>query len=111
MNQQVTNYIDNAPADQKEIMNTIRTLIHQSVQNAEEEFKWSRPVFRTKKDFAYLKTAKNHVTLGFFNPEKINDPQNLLEGTGKDMKHINIRHINDINTGLFASWLKSVSEN
>lgn len=109
MNQQVTDYIEKAPDEQKQIMNSIRKLIHESVDNVTEEFKWSRPVFNAGKDFAYLKTAKKHVTLGFFNFEKINDADNLLEGTGKDMRHVKLKSIDDINQELFKDWFKACS--
>lgn len=75
-----------------------------------EEFKWSRPVFTANKSFAYLKTAKNHVTLGFYKFEKLNDPQNLLEGTGKDMRHIKLKSEDDIDAKLLGEWLKMSAE-
>lgn len=45
MNKQITEYINSAPKEQKEIMEIIRSLIHQNIENVMEEFKWSRPVF------------------------------------------------------------------
>jgi hypothetical protein len=108
MNQQVTDYINNAPPAQKEIMNAIRELIHQSVYGVIEEFKWRRPVFRLTKDFAYLLAAKDYVTLGFFNFEKINDKQGKLEGTGKGMRHIKLRKTSDIDRSEFTEWLISI---
>lgn len=107
MNTQVTEHTNNAPKEQKEIMETIRQLIHESVPGVTEEFKWSRPVFKSDKDFAYLKTAKAYVTLGFFNFQKLNDPKNLLEGTGKDMRHIKLKSINDVDKKLLIEWFKA----
>ena len=45
MNKEVTEYIHNAPNEQKEIMEIVRNLIHQTVSNVTEEFKCSRPIF------------------------------------------------------------------
>lgn len=104
MNEQVTAFINNASAEQKEIMLQIRQLIHNSVTDVQEDFKWSRPVFRKGKDFAYLKTAKAYVTLGFFQYQKLNDPDGLLEGTGNDMRHIKIKKSSDINPTLLKDW-------
>lgn len=108
MNKEIDNYIENAPADQKEIMLAIRQLIHNRVKNTVEEFKWGRPVFRLEKDFAYLKTAKNYVTLGFFQAGKINDPGGKLDGTGKDMKHIKLKSLKDINPAELTGWFQSL---
>ena len=105
MNKEVTEYIHNAPNEQKEIMEIVRNLIHQTVSNVTEEFKWSRPIFKTVKDFAYLQSNKNHVNLGFYSGfEKLNDPNNLLEGTGKTMRHIKLKKTADINTKLLEEW-------
>jgi hypothetical protein len=104
MNEQVTAYINAAPAEQQQIMETLRQLIHQTVPGVTEEFKWSRPVFKKEKDFAYLKTAKAYVTLGFFQFQKLPDPDGLLEGTGNDMRHIKIKKTVDINTALLKKW-------
>jgi len=110
MNQQVTEYINSAPPEQQQIMQQIRTLLHQSVADVHEDFKWSRPVFKKEKDFAYLKTAKGYVTLGFFNFQKLKDESNLLEGTGKDMRHIKLKKPADINETLLQEWFVTAAQ-
>ncbi|WP_018478547.1 DUF1801 domain-containing protein [Pontibacter roseus] len=109
MNEQVTAYIKCAPSEQKQMMEAVRQLIHSSVPDVSEEFKWSRPVFRAAKDFAYLKTAKAYVTLGFFNFEKLEDKDNLLEGSGKDMRHIKLKSTSDIDRPLLESWFRAAA--
>jgi hypothetical protein len=110
MNTQITEYISNSPEDQQQIMDALRKLIHECVPSVTEEFKWSRPVFKAKKDFAYLKTAKAYVTLGFFNFEKLNDKDNKLEGTGKDMRHIKIKALKDIDILMLKDWFRVAAE-
>jgi hypothetical protein len=41
--------------------------------------------------FAYVDTYKSHVNVGFFHGAEIPDPQRLLEGTGKFMRHVKVR--------------------
>ncbi len=110
MNNNVTEYINQAPDQQKKIMEIVRQLIHENAGQVQEEFKWSRPVFRNEKDFAYLKTAKAYVTLGFFNFQKLDDPGNLLEGTGKDMRHIKLKSVDSIDKDLLKKWISASSE-
>jgi hypothetical protein len=105
MNPLVSDFIKNAPEDQRQIMEMLREIIHRSVPAAIEEFKWSRPVFRTAQDFAYLKTSKAHVTLGFFS-DKLKDEKGRIQGTGKNMKHIKIRKIEDVEPEMFGEWFK-----
>ncbi|MDO6391232.1 DUF1801 domain-containing protein [Pontibacter sp. BT731] len=108
MHPQVTDYI-NTSEKHKETLEALRQLVHNTVPGVTEEFKWSRPVFRANKDFVYLKTAKTYVTLGFFQAEKLNDPNNLLEGTGKDMRHIKIKNVQDIDRELLREWFRAAS--
>lgn len=110
MNKEVTTYIANAPEDQQKILKIIRKIIHESGSAIEEDFKWGRPVFRLKKDFAYLKTAKGYVTLGFFDYHKLIDADELLEGTGKDMRHIKIRKVSDIDKKLLKGWFSILTK-
>lgn len=91
------------------ILAKLRSLIHDSVDGVVESFKWSRPVFNKGKDFAYLKATKKSVTLGFFNFHKIDDMQGILEGTGKDMRHIKFSNIADINEDMLRVWLQAVA--
>lgn len=87
-------------------METIRLLIHKNVENITEEFKWSRPVFKSTKAFAYIEANKNYVNLGFYKDfEKLNDPEEVLEGTGKTMRHIKLKSISDIDFKRLSEWL------
>lgn len=111
MNTKITDYINNTPKEQQEIMNNVRNVIHQNIKNVSEEFKWNRPVFRLKKDFAYLQANKNYVNLGFYKDfEKLNDPNGLLEGTGTTMRHIKLKTINDIDSKLLKDWFITVTK-
>ncbi|HEY1115111.1 MAG TPA: DUF1801 domain-containing protein [Chitinophagaceae bacterium] len=105
MNEQVTRYINEAPPKQRQIMEVLRQLVHDSVPGVQEEFKWGRPVFRSGKDFAYLKTAKAYVTLGFFKFDRLRDEHGRLEGTGKDMRHIKLKTVQDMDGELLKEWL------
>lgn len=40
--------------------------------------------------FCYIGVFKNHVNLGFYYGSELPDPENLLEGTGKRLRHIKI---------------------
>ena len=107
MNKEVTMYIKAAPEDHQHIMEELRSLINKAVPGVKENFKWGRPVFSTVKDFAYLKAAKAYVTLGFFDFSKLEDRDEVLEGTGKDMRHIKIKKLSDIDKPLLTKWFKS----
>ncbi len=46
--------------------------------------------------FAYVNVFKAHVNVGFFHGAEIADPEGLLEGTGKFMRHVKLRPERDV---------------
>ena len=41
--------------------------------------------------FAYVNAFRDHVNLGFFRGAEIADPERLLEGSGRFMRHVKLR--------------------
>ena len=41
--------------------------------------------------FAYVNVFRSHVNVGFFNRRALADPTGLLEGTGKNMRHVKLK--------------------
>ena len=41
--------------------------------------------------FAYVNVFTRHVNVGFFQGTSLHDPSDLLEGTGKYMRHVKLR--------------------
>ncbi len=40
--------------------------------------------------FAYVNAFKEHVNVGFFRGAELADPEGLLEGTGRFMRHVKL---------------------
>ena len=108
-NPEVDNYILKAPEPQKSIMEKLRVLIHESVPGTSEEFKWGRPVFRKGSHFSYFKTTKAHFSLGLMKAEKLVGYEDKIEGTGKDMKHIKLKNVSDIDDSLLRIWFQKMT--
>jgi hypothetical protein len=82
-------WFDAAPPDQREVLTTLRRVILKTGPGIMESIKWSRPCYAAAHGlFCYLHRSRNHVTLGFHRGTSLDDPRALLEGTGKDMRHI-----------------------
>lgn len=41
--------------------------------------------------FGYVNVFRLHVNVGFFNGAFLSDPEGLLEGTGKRMRHVKLK--------------------
>jgi hypothetical protein len=46
--------------------------------------------------FAYVDVFKAHINVGFFRGAELADPEGLLEGTGKFMRHVKLRPERDV---------------
>jgi hypothetical protein len=107
---EVDDYIKKAPKQQFETLEKLRNLILETVPETDELFKWGQPVYATEKNYVYLKSNKNHVNLGFFNFDKVTDKSNLLEGTGKTMRHIKISNIDNFDINTLKKMIKQSSK-
>ena len=108
-NQEVTTYITKTSEEQQVVLLSVRKLIHE-LGGVSEAIKWKFPVFAKEgRDFAYLRFAKEHITLGFYNIDKIKDPDNLLQGEGNTLKHIKIKSIDEINAPVIREWLHQIT--
>ena len=108
MNQEITNFIENSAERFQELIVELRKLILSTAPNVKEQYKWSRPVYALEKDFCYIQTSKKHVTLGFFEFDKIKTNKHLVEGTGKSMRHIKLSKVADIKELKIEQILKEV---
>src|SRR6266576_236197 len=55
--------------------------------------------------FGYVNVFKAHVNVGFFRGAEIADPEGLLEGTGKFMRHVKLRPDRDFNASALTKLI------
>ena len=55
----------------------------------------------------YVSPFKSHVNLGFFKGATLPDPEGLLEGTGKDLRHVKIKTPEDVNSPALRALLEA----
>jgi predicted GNAT family acetyltransferase len=56
--------------------------------------------------FSWLSAHKSHVNLGFFYGSELPDPEHLLEGTGKLLRHVKIRRPEDLENPALHTLLR-----
>jgi hypothetical protein len=59
--------------------------------------------------FCYIAPQKNHVNLGFYYGADLPDPNGLLEGTGKLLRHVKIRDEKETGSRAVLKLLKEAS--
>jgi len=68
------------------------------------------PTHRMKDGICYIGVIKDHVNLGFIRGSELADPQRILEGTGKQMRHIKIRNMSDLLRPAIRAYLQEACE-
>jgi hypothetical protein len=84
----------------------IRRAVREAAPGLTEEIKWGRPVFSLGTNLAYLAAAKHHLTFGFFDGAALDDPEGLLEGSGKQMRGIKVRAASEVPLRSIKAWTR-----
>ena len=57
--------------------------------------------------FGYVNAFTAHVNVGFFLGARIPDPERLLEGTGKFMRHVKLRPGHDVDSEALTTLIET----
>ena len=81
----------------RRIVRTLRSVVKKSVPGTKETVNaWGVPTFEAPDPFCFYMAGKNHVTFGFHFGTSLKDPESLLEGTGKNIRHVKLREMADL---------------
>jgi hypothetical protein len=94
----------------QEVATRLRGLVKKSVPKVKEGVNpWHIPIFESNGPICYYMAGKNHITLGFIRGTSLPDPEGLLEGTGKNLRHVKIKSVDDLNRKGLSELLKSAA--
>lgn len=108
MDHKIDEYINKQKTPQKEICNYLRNLIHKTIPGIKEEMKWGVPVFADSK--FYIGSFKNNVNLGISINGLSEKEITLFEGSGKTMRHIKIKSLQNIDEEKLVKLIKLVTK-
>jgi hypothetical protein len=102
----------------RSICKALRSLIASS-HNGFVEVVWPRlkiasfgvgPKKKTE-HYAYIGVQASHVNLGFYHGTSLSDPAGLLEGTGKELRHLKLRNVSEVKHPSVAALVReAISE-
>ena len=100
VNPRIDNFIQDllfTDRDKGEIIATLRKLVSAVAPNVKEEIKYSGLVFVSgKRLFCGIFIRKNHMSIEFDRGAEMQDPDNFLEGSGANRRHLKIFQKEDI---------------
>jgi hypothetical protein len=75
----------------------VRALVKKVVKGVEEYVNpWKIPSFDSNGPLCCFMVGKEHVTFAFIRGAALPDPEKLLEGTGKGVRHVKLRSVADV---------------
>ena len=90
-------WLADQPPESHQLLRAIRATIIASGHNFTEGIKWGSPCYWlpeiSRRTITWIQPHNDYVRLGFFNGATMSDPQNLLEGTGKKLRHIKVHNL------------------
>lgn len=79
------------------VLKGLRALVKKTVAGCEEYVNpWKIPSFDSNGTVCGFMTGKEHVTFIFLRGAELADPEGLLEGTGKSVRHVKVRTTADV---------------
>lgn len=88
----------------------LRALVKKALPKVKEGINpWHVPIFESNGPICYYMAGKNHITLGFIRGTSLPDPEGLLEGTGKNLRHVKIKSVDDLKQKGLRELLKSAA--
>lgn len=88
----VEEFLECVPEERRPVLNRARELIRDAYPQATESIKWNQLVYEIDgSNRFYIAYFTDHVNLGFMQGSDLDDPESILEGTGKNMRHVKLR--------------------
>jgi hypothetical protein len=90
-------YVKDENPELRKVVRALRNFVKETVPGTKETVNaWGIPTFETKNPFCFYMVGKNHVTFGFHHGTSLEDSEGLLEGTGKNIRHVKLRKVEDL---------------
>jgi hypothetical protein len=94
-------------AKHRKIAAALRKLVQKTAPTLSEAVKWGNGCWVGKKyPVAYLHAEEDHLQFGFFGGAGLADPKELLVGSGKFVRHIKVRSLDDIDSAAFSQLIR-----
>jgi len=102
-------YIEKLNSPLKEVVKILRKIVTNYSSDIKEEIKWSVPTYSINKNICSIVAHKKHVNFQIFRGAHIKDSQKL-EGTGKDMRHLKLSTVGEVEEANVEKYLKQAVE-
>jgi hypothetical protein len=103
-------YLRDDNPELRKVVRGLRSFVKKCVPGTKETVNaWRIPTFEKKDPFCFFMVGKNHVTFGFHDGTSLEDPEGLLEGTGKNLRHVKLRTLGDLERKSLKNLVKAAA--
>jgi hypothetical protein len=89
------------------IVNAAVNAIEKQIPHAMQTVKWGWPCWVGNGNIVSLIVMRKHVNLELWRGAHLPDPDKILQGTGKDLRHVKLRKVADAKSPEFVRILKA----
>lgn len=108
-------YINQFDPPVGDILISLRDVIRKAVPEASEYVEKDMLAYALgpntyKASVCVISGHKAHVTLGFLRGTKLDDPNKLLQGKGKTVRHLKFMSVSEIPQQAVSAWVKQAAK-
>jgi len=105
INKQLEDYFLCQHSPLKEVALRLRDIVKAASRDFDEQLKWRVPTYSINKNICSIIVHKHHVNLQLMQGAMLED-SDLLEGSGKGMRHLKFKQVDDIKKDVVTKLLK-----
>lgn len=105
----VAAYVAGVEPAMRPLFKAVRAFVRKHAPELRERLYMDIPSYWSEASLLYLADHSKHVNVGFVFGAHLRDPHGLLEGTGKNMRHVKVRSKADLTPELAALVREAVA--
>ena len=103
----VEDFIDSLEEEDREIVVALRMIVKEAIPGVQELIKWSTLTYQKDGEMiGAIMVHKDHINIQLWRGAELEDPEHILEGSGKGMRHVRIAKPDDARRAELKSVLK-----
>ncbi|MFQ5832299.1 MAG: DUF1801 domain-containing protein [Candidatus Thorarchaeota archaeon] len=106
----INDYLSKFKPGQRELAKSVRQIILGSLPDLDEVVKWGHLVYERDRKICSIMIHKSHVNLQIWRGAELDDPETMLEGEGKNMRHVKVNSPEEVKKDYFEFLHKQAAE-
>ncbi len=111
----VDDYLAALPEGLREVATTLRPVVNAALPGSVEAIYHASPTWSAgekagKNLVCLMKGYSSYVTFALWKGQLVDDPSGRLEASAREMAHVKLRTVDDIDADLFTGWLEQARD-